>query len=134
MKTLFYYIAIGLFIAGCSSTTKTTTKESNLPQKVVRIANDSLEYEIIIMDIGFETYLYSIAKPMNYYSKEYYETKNKFYVTEWNIRARNPLRYRSDIYENEIDYDFNVDYGLEVNYKLYNYFKFVEHKYRQRFF
>ncbi|MDF1517265.1 MAG: DUF6146 family protein [Lutibacter sp.] len=134
MKTLFYYAAIGLFLTACSSTTKTASKESNLEQEVVRIANDSLEYEIIIMDIGFETYLNTIAKPMNYYSQEFYETKNKFYVTEWNIRAQNPLRYRSDIYENRIDYDFNVDYGLEVNYKLYNYFKFVEHKYSQRFF
>lgn len=134
MKTLFYCVAIGLLIAACSSTTKTATKDGNPKQEVVRIANDSLEYEIIIMDIGFETYLNTIAKPMNFYSQEYYETKNRFYVTEWNIRAQNPLRYRSDIYENQIDYDFNVDYGLEVNYKLYNYFKFVEHKYRQQFF
>ncbi len=134
MKTLFYYAAIGLFIVGCASTTKTSTKETNLPKEVVRIANDSLEYEIIITDIGFETYLNTIAKPANFYSQEYYENKNRFYVTEWNIRAQNPLRYRSDIYENQIDYDFNVDYGLEVNYKLYNYFKFVEYKYNQRFF
>ena len=95
---------------------------------------DSLEYEIIITDIGFETYLNTIAKPENFYSQEFYENKNRFYVTEWNIRAQNPLRYRSDIYENQIDYDFNVDYGLEVNYKLYNYFKFIEYKYNQRFF
>lgn len=134
MKTVFYYVAIGLLIASCSSTKKTGTQEAKTSQEVVRIANDSLEYEIIIMDIGFETYLNTIAKPMNFYSQEYYETKNRFYVTEWNIRAQNPLRYRSDIYENEIDYDFNVDYGLEVNYKLYNYFKFVEYKYKQRFF
>lgn len=134
MKTVFYYVAIGLLIAACSSTKKTGIQEGKSSQEVVRIANDSLEYEIIIMDIGFETYLNTIAKPMNFYSKEYYETKNRFYVTEWNIRARNPLRYRGDIYENEINYDFNVDYGLEVNYKLYNYFKFVEHKYNQRFF
>jgi len=134
MKNIFYYATIGLLIVGCSSSTKTTSNETNLPKEVVRIANDSLEYEIIIMDIGFETYLNTIAKPENFYSQEYYENKNRFYVTEWNIRAQNPLRYRSDIYENEIDYDFNVDYGLEVNYKLYNYFKFVEYKYNQRFF
>jgi hypothetical protein len=134
MKTIFYYAAIGLFIVGCSSTTKTSTKETNLPQEVVRIANDSLEYEIIITDIGFETYLNTIAKPMNYYSKEYYENKNWFYVSEWNTRVMNPLKYRKDIYENQIDYDLNVNYGLEVNYKLYNYFKFIEYKYNQRFF
>ena len=133
MKTLFYYIAFGLFIVGCSSTTKTTkTSDTNVSAESVRIANDSLEYEIIITDIGFETYLNTIAKPMNFYSQEYYETKNYFYVTEWNIRARNPLRYRRDIYENQIDYEFNVDYGLEVNYKLFNYFKFIEYKYNVR--
>lgn len=131
MKNLIYYIAIGLFIVSCVSTTKTvTTNGSNLPEGAVRIANDSLEYEIIIIDPGFETYLYSIAKPANFYSQEYYETKNKFYVTEWNIRAKNLLRYNPDIYENVIDYDFNTDYGLDVNYKLYNYFKFVEYKYK----
>lgn len=133
MKKLFYYLTIGLFIAGCSATTNTTTQnDTKIPDEAVRIANDELEYEIIIIDIGFETYLNTIARPANFYSQQYYETKNRFYVTEWNIRARNPLRYNSSIYENQIDYDFNVDYGLEVNYKLYNYFKFVEYKYKQK--
>ncbi|NLP58880.1 DUF6146 family protein [Lutibacter sp. B1] len=135
MKNFLFYLAIGLFIVGCSSTTKTITKDdTNLAEGAVRIANDSLEYEIIIMDIGFETYLNTIAKPANFYSQEYYELKNQRYVTEWNIRAQNPSRYNSNIYENVIDYDFNIDYGLDVNYKLYNYFKFVEYKYKQRFF
>jgi len=134
MKIIFYYLAVILFIVSCNSTNKTvTTNTSNIPENAVRIANDSLEYEIIIIDIGFETYLYSIAKPSHFYSKEYYEIKNKFYVTEWNIRARNPLRYNPNIYENVIDYDFSIDYGLDVNYKLYNYFKFVEYKYKQTF-
>ncbi len=134
MKKLLYYLAIGLFIVGCSSTTKTAiAKDAKLPEQAVRIANDSLEYEIIIIDPGFESYLQTIAKPDNFYSQSYYEIKNKFYVTEWNIRAQNPLRYNSSIYENNIDYDFNIDYGLDVNYKLYNYFKFVEYKYKQKF-
>lgn len=134
MKKILYYLAIGLFIVGCSSTAKTTSTEKQLPEGAVRIANDELEYEIIIIDPGFDTYLLSIAKPANYYSQNYYEIKNKFYVTEWNIRAQNPLRFNSSIYENVIDYDFNIDYGLDVNYKLYNYFKFVEYKHRQKFF
>jgi hypothetical protein len=134
MKKFIYYLAIGLFIVGCSSTTKTTTiKDAKLPEGAVRIANDELEYEIIIIDPGFETYLHSIAKPADFYSQQYYETKNKFYVTEWNIRAQNPLKYDGSIYENQINYDFSIDYGLDVNYKLYNYFKFVEYKYRQQF-
>ncbi|WP_372745498.1 DUF6146 family protein [Lutibacter sp.] len=134
MKNIFYCLALTLSIVSCGSNLKTVnTENNNLPEGAVRIANDSLEYEIIIIDIGFETYLNTIAKPITYYSEEYYKLKNKFYVTEWNIRARNPLRYNSSIYENVINYDFNIDYGLEVNYKLYNYFKFVEHKYKQKF-
>jgi len=64
MKNLLYYLAIGLFIISCASTNKTTVKNNNnLPEGAVRIANDSLEYEIIIFDVGFETYLNTIAKP-----------------------------------------------------------------------
>lgn len=134
MKNLFFYIVIGIFIVSCGSTSKTTVKnDANLPEGAVRIANDSLEYEIIIFDIGYETYLKSIAKPEWYYSQQYLENKNQFYVTEWNIRVNNPFKFNPDIYENRIDYDFNTNYGLEVNYKLYNYFKFVEYKYKQVF-
>jgi len=138
MRHLIYYLAIGLFIVSCGTTTTTTTtttsNDANLPEGAVKIANEELEYEIIIIDNGFETYLYSIAKPANFYSQNYYETKNKLYVTYWNIRAQQPLEYDSSIYENVIDYDFSTDYGLDVNYKLYNYFKFVEYKYNQHFF
>jgi hypothetical protein len=134
MKNIFYYLIVVLFIFSCASSpknNKTVTKE--LPEGAVRIANDSLEYEIIIFDIGFDYYLEAIAKPKWYYSQAYLEIKNQFYVTEWNIRARDPLKYNPDIYENVIDYSFNIDYGLDVNYKLYNYFKFVEYKYKQVF-
>lgn len=134
MKNLFFYLAIGFLIVSCGSTSKTTVKnDTNLPEGAVRIANDSLEYEIIIFDIGYDTYLKTIAKPEWYYSLEFLEIKNKFYVTEWNIRVNNPFKYNPDIYENRIDYDFNTNYGLEVNYKLYNYFKFVEYKYKEVF-
>jgi len=134
MKNLFFYLALGLFIFGCGSTNKTTVEnDTYLPEGAVRIANDSLEYEIIIFDIGFEYYLNSIAKPEWYYTQSTLENRNKFYVTEWNIRAQNPLRYNPDIYENVINYDFSINYGFEVNYKLYNYFKFVEYKYKQTF-
>jgi len=132
MKHLFYLLIVSLFAISCGTSSKLTQKNS-LDDVPVTIKNDSLHYEITIIDNGFNTYLHSIAKPKNYYTQQYYESKNKFYVTEWNIRAQNPLRYDDTIYENKIDYDFNVDYGLDVNYKLYNYFKFVEYKYRQKF-
>ncbi|MDY0780317.1 DUF6146 family protein [Tenacibaculum sp. IB213877] len=132
MKRLHFIIAfiIGLFIAACSSSKNIDYNNKN--EEPVVIANDSLEYEIIIIDPGFTYYLNAIAKPEGFYSQTYLENKNRFYVPVWNYRASNPLQFNPNIYENVIDYSPNIDYGYEVNYKLFNYFKFAEQKYRMR--
>lgn len=96
----------------------------------VVISNDSLAYEIIIMDQGFSRFLMSVAKPKWYYSPVYYKMKNKLYVAEWNSRVYSNSRFSRDLYQQTIDYDGSINYGLEVDYKLYNYFKFVEYKYK----
>ncbi|GFD75607.1 hypothetical protein KUL156_59330 [Alteromonas sp. KUL156] len=116
-------------IWACSSSPIKNTSNTPKEEPVV-IANDSLEYEIIIIDPGFTTYLNSIAKPEGFYSQQYLENKNRLYVNTWNYRARNPLQFNSNIYENVIDYSPHVDYGYEVNYKLFNYFEFAQRKYR----
>lgn len=94
--------------------------------KSVRIEHesDSVEYELLVMDAGFETYLSSIAKPKNFYSQNYYENWNKRYVMEWNSRYHSVNH--GDIYGSYIDYDQAIDYGLDLNYQLYNYFLFFE--------
>ena len=125
-----------LFLAilwySCGSSKKVPKNKEVIEEKVV-IANDSLEYEIIILDQGFTTYLNSIAKPKWYYSESYYKTKNIFYVQEWNIRVRNSIMNRTSVFENEINYDSKINYGLEVEYLLFSYFKFVEYKYKVKF-
>jgi len=97
----------------------------------IRIANDSLEYEVIIIDPGFNTWLASRARPRNYYSLPYLENKNLFWVTEWNIRASNALRY-GDLYQMRIDYSPQIRYGYEVNYLLYNYLVYFQQSNNQR--
>ena len=133
MKYLFQFLRLlflSILIASCSSlNVNNKIKEKEKP---VIISNESLEYEIIIIDIGFTLYLNTIAKPMNYYSLKFLENKNTTYVTNWNIRALNPSKYNSSIYENVIEYSPQVNYGLEVNYKLFNYFQFAEQKYNIR--
>lgn len=132
MKSLIYTILLsGFLIVSCGTPKNTVATTNNQKEKPVRIANDSLEYEIMIIDIGFTSYLVT-AKPMSYYTQSYLETRNRIYVTEWNIRARNLIRYNANIYENVIDYQPNIDYGLEVNYKLYQYFQFAQRKYKMR--
>jgi len=133
MKNLiFLFSIVGVLIYSCGTPKKTMTVVNNKQEEPVRIANDSLSYEIIIMDIGFNNYLNSIAKPLGFYSQQYLETRNRIFVAEWNQRAVNPLRYDSGIYENTIDYQPGTDYGMEVNYKLYNYFQFAQNKYKMR--
>ena len=87
------------------------------------VSIDSLEYNLIVLDPGFESWL--ATKPSKeFYSKEYYALKNRLYVMEWNHRymtSRNNGRY-----ETYIDYNSNTDYGLDLNYKLYYYFKYFE--------
>ena len=112
---------------------KTMNSKTSVTDEPVVISNDSLEYEIIVIEQGYSNYLATIAKPKWYYSEAYYSTKNNFYVVEWNARVRQPSRYSPQIYEQQINYDSSVDYGLEVNYKLYYYFKFVEQKYNINF-
>jgi len=97
----------------------------------VRIANDSLEYEVIIIDPGFNSWLYGRAKPRGFYGEPYFKNKNRFWVTEWNIRVNNPLRY-GDLYQMRIDYDPQIDYGYEVNYLLYNYLVYFQISNNQR--
>jgi hypothetical protein len=127
LKQLLLLFSVGVLVYACSSS---PIKNKPAKEQPVVIANDSLEYQIIIIDIGFTLYLNTVAKPMSYHSQSYLENKNIFYVSAWNERARNPIRYNHNIYENVIDYNSNVDYGLEVNYKLYWYFKFAEQKYK----
>jgi len=126
-----YLFLIGLIFGSCATKNTFSKKKIAKKEAPVRIANDSLEYEITIIDIGFNSYL-ATAKPMSYYSIDYLEHKNALYVTLWNDRYRSS--FRPNIYENEIDYKPNIHYGLEVNYKLYNYFKFVEKKYGEKFY
>ena len=74
MKQLIYIVFTVIFlIYGCGTSQRTVTNKDIQKEPPVRIANDSLQYEIIIIDPGFTQYLHSIAKPISYYSKNYLE-------------------------------------------------------------
>jgi hypothetical protein len=100
---------------------KEKTTNASKPSDVVRIANDSLQYEVIIIDGGFNSWLAGNGKPRGFYSETYLENRNQTYVSEWNSRVSQPQRYNPDLYEMRIDYDSNIHYGYEVNYLIYNY-------------
>lgn len=101
-------------------------------EEPVEIKDEESEYEIIIIEPGFNAWLLSIARPEGYYSQQFMENRNLLYVMEWNRRVLQPNRYPPMLYEMQINYEAGIDYGYEVNYKLYNYFIYFQRKYNQR--
>lgn len=135
MKNFIRIILVLILLYNCTSAKKVSDSDARVPVEVkndtIKIANEELEYEIIILEIGFDSWLIT-QRPITFYSKEVLEFKNMSNVIEWNIRVTNPNRYRTMLYDQMIYYDQFVDYGMEVNYLLYMYFKFFQEKYNQR--
>ncbi|WP_248723386.1 DUF6146 family protein [Seonamhaeicola sp. ML3] len=138
MKNLIYLLVVGVIVFNCNSQKQiATTKNSDIETNnkvsdTVKIANEKLEYEIIIIDPGFSIWLNSTARQEGFYSQKFMENRNNIYVIEWNQRVLQPNRFNPNLYELQINYDQNIDYGYEVNYKLYNYFIYFQLKYKQR--
>ena len=138
MKKIIYILILIFTIVACSTASKsnavasTSSKSNSGVNDTIRIANDSLEYEVIIIDNGFNTWLASRAYPRNYHSLSYLEQKNYLYVTEWNNRVVQPQRYNPNLYEMSIDYRPDIHYGYEVNYLIYNYMIYFQNTYKQK--
>ena len=136
MKKIALSLILLVAMASChfdkNISTKAKTPDTPKASDMVRIANDSLEYEVLIIDSGFNSWLIGNARPRGFYSETYLENKNQIYVNEWNIRALQPQRYNSDLYEMQINYDPNIHYGYEVNYLIYNYMVYFQIKNRQQ--
>lgn len=145
MKKIYLLLSIILFtgLLICCGGNKKTTELPDISDKekqvfsqtkgdTIQIANDEIEYEIIIIEPGFNFWLQSIAKPEGYYSQSFLENRNQIMVTNWNQRVMQPQRFNPNLYELQIDYQLGIDYGYEVNYKLYNYFIYFQRKYNQR--
>lgn len=112
------------------SSSKSTVDDQEVLD-TIRIENKELDYEIIILEIGFEPWL-ATQRPMWYYTQSLLENRNKYYVLEWNRRAGFPNQFNPLLYNQPINYQMNIDYGKEVNYLLFMYFEFFQQKYKQR--
>lgn len=115
---------------GKSTAIQPSEEEGIVKKDTIRIENPELEYEIIIIEIGFESWLVT-QRPESYFTQSFLEIRNQRYVSEYNYRVTLPSQYNSNIYNLLIDYNPSIDYGKEVNYLLYMYFEFFQNKYRQ---
>lgn len=135
MKILFYILLIGSVLLGCNlSKPIISIKDQTIHSEkdTIRIANDTLEYEVIIIDSGFSNWLASKALPRGYYSQTYLENKNRIYINEFNNRVIQPMRDEANLYNMAIEYNPNTNYGYEVNYLIYNYMIYFQNKYKQK--
>ena len=135
MKNIIYLSIILLVIIGCTAS-KSNVTSKDTPKKesndTIKIVNEELKYEVIIIEPGFDYWLQSTAHPRGFYSQSYLENKNRLWVSEWNSRVLQPFRYNPNLYEMTINYDPTIDYGYEVNYLIYNYMVYFQNTYKQK--
>ena len=136
MKSYLLALSLIVLFFSCNSSKDkiTTVKPETVTETVndtVRISSKDLEYDVIIIEPGFNTWLVTNAKPESFYTQNFLEARNIRLVTEWNNRAAQPSKYNSNLYEMQINYQNGVNYGFEVNYKMYNYFIYFQNKYKQ---
>lgn len=135
MKTyLIIILSILGLILSCNSQVNNVPLEKNnqkIKSDTIRIANEELEYEIIIIDGGFTSWFNTFARPRGFYTQSYLEIRNQVWVQEWNYRANKPLQ-ENIIYDWPINYDSSANYGYEVNYMLYNYLVYFQLKHKTK--
>jgi len=123
MKTILSALFGMLFLFSCSSSSRMMTVPD---ENLVEIEKNKDEYELIVMDPGFDSWFITTWSPAKDRSLSYYNSWNQRYVTAWNYKATRPLT--SKYFENIIMYDPTVDYGIELERKLYYYFRYVDTK------
>ena len=121
MKSIYVIVLSGLLLFGCATQSRMLrATDSNL----IDITQNEGEYEVMVLDPGFESWFITTWSPAKDRSEEYYSGWNQQYVTEWNYKAtRTPT---AEFFTSMIQYDPNVRYGIDVERKLFYYFRWVE--------
>jgi hypothetical protein len=91
---------------------------------ILPVLKEEPEYELIVLDPGFDTWYYTAWSTAKDRMISYYQYWNNQYVNDWNYRATHP-RFSAG-FDSIINYDANTNYGIEVERKLYYYFQWVE--------
>jgi len=126
-------MALLVFGGTCCSPWQNTGSENDEPNMFMGQVAEN-EYEVQIIDHGFKKWFTANARPVNFYTQEYYELINDRYARAWNEKVASK-RFGSinSPFQSRIDYDPTIDYGLEIDYILFYYFKYIEHRYGHQY-
>jgi hypothetical protein len=123
MKSILGLTVFTFLLFGCTTSNRTLKVQD---ENLIDITRHEEEYELIVLDPGFDTWFMTTWSPAKDRSKEYYAHWNQRYVTEWNYKAARP--HSSKFFDSMIQYDPTVDYGMGIERKLYYYFRWVDTK------
>lgn len=121
---------IALAFAACTPGPSSSVDKVAAPNVILE-DDEEEEYELTIIDPGFNTWFMTRARPMNFYEHSFYQQWNHRYVVAWNEKVDQQIYYnhRNYPFENRIDYNPNINYGVELDYQLYWYFRYIQSMY-----
>lgn len=129
-----YLSLLGMAVACTSGSYTRNSTDRPAQSNVINIDEDQEEHELIIMDPGYNRWAVTNAKPISYYSPQYYRQWNQRYVQAWNSLAIQAVQYGPNFpFVNQIDYDYATDYGVDLDYQLFTYFQYVASLYSGRY-
>ena len=126
MKSAISILMVAAVVVSCSAPPQQTFRPP--AENVIDLSqkNDDEEYELIVLDPGFDTWFqtnWNLAKDR---SESYYSHWNNMYASAWNYQASRP--HSSRFFDTMINYDPSIDYGIALERKLYYYFRWVDTK------
>lgn len=124
MKKLVFIGILALLLSSCASNNKIGTETENADLYVV--TNDSLEYEVIVTDPGFDIWFVKYDSESYYRSISYYKSWNRRYVSDWNNKII--LNSPKFLFPTYLDIDVDAINDIAVQHELFYYFQFVERK------
>jgi hypothetical protein len=131
IKVMPAIVLVSVFLLSCGTRPLSSGTDSRSQPDTLRFEalssseNDSIEYELLILDHGFDAWYMVTSLSPGFYVQSYLENWNMRLSIQWNnaISTRGNGRCRPETY---LAYDPRIDYGLELNHKLFYYFRYVQ--------
>ncbi|GJM27827.1 MAG: hypothetical protein DHS20C17_04620 [Cyclobacteriaceae bacterium] len=127
MNSVYATILMSALFLGCASSHPAGTLRPPAENMIdLSQKEEGEEYELIVMDPGFENWFQTTWNIGKDRSVNYYSHWNNMYVSAWNYKATHP--HYSQFFDTMINYQPTIDYGIELERKLYYYFRWVDTK------